>query len=52
MKNCLKNIFALLGMCDVIVATFLVLFNRLPNFLEGVTLAIFQAFVFIVIWED
>ena len=50
MKKFFKNVFALLGICDVVVATFLVLFNRVPNFLESVALAIFQALVFIAIW--
>lgn len=50
MKKFFKNVFALFGMSYALVATFWVLFNRVPNFLEGVALAIFQALVFIVIW--
>ena len=52
MKNCLKNVFALLGLCDVIVAIFVAFFGRLPNSTEIVALAIFQVIAFMTIWED
>lgn len=50
MKKFFKNVFAIFGMSSALVATFWVLFNRVPNFLEDVALAIFQALVFIAIW--
>ena len=45
MKKFFKNVFALFGMSYALVATFWVLFNRVPNSLESVALAIFQAFI-------
>ena len=52
MKNCLKNIFALLGIGDIIVAIFAMFFGRIPNSTEIVTLAIIQTLVFMAIWRD
>lgn len=52
LKNYLKNIFALLGLCDVIVAIFVAFFGRLPNSTEIIALAIFQVIAFMTIWED